>query len=63
MFNMQCAEEIKCKLISLAESVRGQIMFDLMFKIEPSFFFKLKFKNDEIEKQKLCSSIYKYTTE
>ena len=55
------SEEIKCKLVAFAESVRGESIFDLKFNIDVSDFFRTKFINDEIEKQKLCSSIYKYS--
>ena len=53
-------KDIKNKLVSFAESVRGESMFDLSFNIKVSEFFRLKFENDKIEKQKICSSIYKY---
>lgn len=53
--------EIKDKLISLSESVRGEVLFDLNFEIDTFSFFKLKFENDKLEKGKICNSIYKYS--
>jgi hypothetical protein len=53
-------EEIRCRLISLAESVWGEITFDLDFKIDPVEFFSLKFKNDDLKTKKLSCDIYKY---
>jgi len=55
------SEEIKCQLVTFAESVRGKSVFDLNFNIDISEFFHIKFINDQIEKQKLCNSIYKYS--
>jgi Holliday junction resolvase len=56
-----CNEETICKLISLAESVRGEVLFDLQFDIDATDFFRLKFQNDECKKMKLCSLLYKYS--
>jgi hypothetical protein len=55
-------EEIKCRLISLAESVRAEVQFDMDFKVEPAEFFHLKFKNDNFETVQLSNSLYKYYT-
>lgn len=59
---MHSNEEIKCKIISLAESAWAEVKFDLDFKIEPSHFFRLKFDNDKFETTKLSNSLYKYFT-
>jgi hypothetical protein len=55
-----CNEKIKCDLIAFAEAVRAESVFDLAVEINGSEFFRLKFNNDELEKQKLRNSIYKY---
>lgn len=54
------AEDIKCRLISLAESIRAEFQFDLSFKIKASEFFNLKFKNDTLETINISNTLYKY---
>lgn len=51
--------DIKCELISFAEAVRAESLFDLSVDIDLSKFFRVKFENDELETQKLCKLLYK----
>lgn len=47
-------------LISYAESIRGEVLFDLKFNLNPLTFFRAKFEKDREDEIKLCKSIYKY---
>jgi hypothetical protein len=55
-----CNEDVKCKLVSFAESVHAEVKFDMDFKVEPYDFFRAKFKNDQFQAQKITKAIYKY---
>ena len=50
----------KKRLVSLADSVRAEVLFDMSFKIKSSEFFRVKFDNDQIETKKIADSIYKF---
>lgn len=55
------SDEIKCRLISLADSVRSEALFDIKTNIKLSEGVRLKFDNDKLQKIKLCNSIYKFS--
>lgn len=57
---MKSVCEIKQKLVSFAERVRMEVLFDMKVDVSTSEFLKTKFHNDELEKKKITNSIYKY---
>jgi len=52
-------EDPKCELISFAEAVRADSLFDISMDIDISRFFRVKFENDELETKNICNLIYK----
>lgn len=52
-------KEIIHKLITWAESVRANVLYDLNFKVDSSEFFKQKFAKDRMDEKRLCNFLYK----
>lgn len=52
--------EVKSKLVSLAESVRANLLYDMKFEISPLEFFLLKTKRESHDEKILSKAIYKY---
>jgi len=55
-----CNEEVKSRLVSMAESVRANLLYDMMFEVSPLEFFLLKTKKDNHDEIRLSNAIYKY---
>lgn len=56
-----CNGNLKCELVTFADAVRTESEFDIEMDINIPNFFRVKFDNDEIERDKLCKALYKYT--
>lgn len=46
-------------LISYAESVKAEIIYDLQFDLSPLKFFRAKFDKEREDEKKLCAILYK----
>lgn len=54
-------DNLNCKVSSLADNVRGELVYDLNFNINPLEIFCVEFAYDMLEKEKFCSNVYKYS--
>lgn len=48
------------KLCSIAESVKAEILYDIMLTFTPVEFYRQKFQKDRYDEKILCNIIYKY---
>lgn len=53
------ANEIKDKLIGMADTVKAQVLYELKLNFNTAEFYKLRFKNQLIENEKICKVIFK----
>lgn len=52
-------DNVKAKLIVMAETVKAQVLFELKLNFDTAEFFKLKFFNQIHENGKICKVIFK----
>lgn len=50
---------IKQKLIIMADTVRAQVLYELKLNFDTAEFYKLKFLNQQYENAKICKVIFK----
>lgn len=51
--------EIKGKLIGMAETVKAQVLYELKLNFNTAEFYKLKFLNQQYQNEKICKVIFK----
>jgi len=50
---------IKAKLIGMADTVRAQVLYELKLNFDTAEFYKLKLLNQQQENAKICKVIFK----
>jgi len=46
-------------ILTYAESIKAEFLYDLKFKLSPIKFYRAKFDKDRCEEKKLCKILYK----
>lgn len=54
------SKDLSCKIISMAESIRAEVLFDIAMKVEFNDFAKTMFQKNILDTKKLHNAIYKY---